>query len=264
MANIQQKLMGLRKLLPWSSALTRIRHFRPFLKQETEVFGVPFLNPVGIAGADPRGMYFNQIADYGFGLVLTGPFSAREGRGTLKSAIAEIVKKKPRTRIAAILSNTAHIDEDMIEKDYLTSFSMFYDFVDFFLVEMFSSNPDSIEEIVDELVALRLCYEAYKPIVIKFPKDILDEDADLVVAHARLSGVDGIAAYGAAQVGRLVTMTQGRLPILGIASSTDRMEGCRIMDNGASLVIYESSSPRAARKAAKVLLKKRANSKKSS
>jgi len=262
MANIQQKLMGLRKLLPWSSALARIRHFRPYLKQETEVFGVSFLNPVGIAGADPRGMFFNQISDYGFGFVLTGPFSAREGRGPLKSAIAEIVKNTPRTRIAAILSNTAHVDEEMVEKDFLTSFSMFYDFVDFFLVVMFSSNPDSIEEIIDELVALRLCYEAYKPIVIKLPKDILDEDADLVVAHARLSGVDGIAAYGAGRIERLVTMTQGRLPILGIASTSDRLEAGALLEKGASLVFYESPSPRAARKAAKYLLKKRGNSKK--
>lgn len=261
MSKIRQKILGFRKFLPWSSALIRLFHLHSYHKQETEVFGIPFQNPIGLAGADPRGIYYNQIADYGFGFVLTGPFSARSGKAALKASIAEIVKNKPGTRIAAILSNTAHLDEDSIEKDYVTSFSMFYDFVDFFLVEMFSKNPDSIEEIIDELVALRLCYDSYKPIVIKLPKDILDEDADIVVANARISGIDGIAAYGADQSTRLVGLTEGRLPILGISDSTDPAEGGRILDGGASLLIYESVSPRAAGKASKYLLKKRSERK---
>ena len=260
MSKIRLNSLGLRKFLPRSSSLTRLFHFRSYHKQETEVFGIPFLNLTGISGKDPRGLYYNQIADYGFGFVLTGPFSERSGKSELKSAISEILKNKPKTRIGAILSNAAHFDEEMIGKDFLASFSMLYDFVDFFLVEMFSTNPDSIEEIIDELVSLRLCYEEYKPVVIKLPKGILDEDADAVLANARISGIDGIAAYGPDQAGRLVSLTQGRLPIIGISESADPEEGKRILDGGASLIMYESLSPRAARKAAKSLLKGREKS----
>ena len=269
----------------------------PGLKRE--VFGLEFRNPVGMAaGFDFNGDHFNELSDFGFGFLEIGSLSSDPQDGGPKPrlfrykkekalinriearnkgvryAIDRIQAKRPEAVLCAnITYNTASRKDDEIANDYQKAFSLLYDFVDMFTVNVSRPNADgllevqdrnSLADIIDPLLELRLCYDTYKPLLVKFSPDTPLEQLGEMVDFCMLSGVDGIVAgdttrrtdllkarnkpasgylSGAplferslAIVRHISEHTLGRFPIVACGGIMTPAQAAQMLDAGASLV----------------------------
>ena len=273
------------------------RYDAPGLKRE--VFGLEFRNPVGLAaGFDYNGDHFNELSDYGFGFLELGSLSSEPQDGGPKPrlfryrkekalinriearnkgvryAIDRIQSRRPEAVLCAnITYNAASRKDDEIANDYQKAFSLLYDFVDMFTVSVSRPNPDGLLEvqdrnaladIIDPLLEFRLCYETYKPILVKFSPDTPPEQLDEMVEYCMLSGIDGVVACdttrrldlldvknkpasgylsGAPLFERNLSIvkhihehTLGRFPIVACGGIMTPEQAAQMLDAGASLI----------------------------
>ena len=279
--------------------LVRLLHIYEDPSLEREVFGLNFPNPVGLAaGFDSNGDCINDLANFGFGFMEIGSLSTlgqqvdqkhnhvvrvkkrkalvNHGEGSNKGvsyAIARIQERRPDTIICANITynSASHKDEEIIN-DYQKAFSLLYDFVDMITVNVSRPNDDgllevqdisSLQDIMDPILDLRLCYDQYKPILIKISPDTPLDQLDGMLDYCMLSGVDGIVAgdttrhvedlekngikegymSGAplferslAVVKHISEHTKGRFPIIGCGGITTPQQAAKMLSAGASLI----------------------------
>lgn len=215
-----------------------------------ELFGLDFKNPVGLAaGFDCNGEFYNEMADFGFSFIEIGSLSPSPHSGAgkprvfrirkdkalinrvgtrnkgVKNAIMHIDQKHPSTILAASLvpDVQSHKDEELI-KDYQTAFSLMYDFADMFTINISVPNESgilriedttSLADVLDPILDLRLCYDVYKPILIKVSPDIPYEQLDGMLDYCMLAGVDGIIAGGGTRKRNGLTCKDRKLKSIG-------------------------------------------------
>ncbi len=227
--NITLALLSVFKHSAVASAILRLFFKKTHPSLEKEVFGLKFPNPVGLAaGLDKNGEHYNAFADMGFGFVEIGSLTPRPQKGNpkprlfrllkdkaiinrmginnkgVRNAISQIQKYPPRTILVAnIAKNTVSKSDDEVVGDYEKAFSMMYDFADMFTVNVSCPNVEGLQslqdisflsDIMDPILDLRLCYDTYKPILVKVSPDIDFQQLDEILDWCMLSGVDGIVA----------------------------------------------------------------------
>ena len=200
-----------------------------------EVFAVKFRNPLGLSGMDHLGEYFNQLADFGFGFVSIGPFTTKDHRSSILSAVKTIRSAPVRTVLSLTLArDPSHTSDEDILEDYRTPFTLLYDFVDMVIVDMYAPEPEFITDILDELLSLRLCYDVSKPILIKVSPDIETEQLDHILDYALYSGVDGIVATNTTRSREGLRTSPERLEDIGRGG----LSGAPLFEKSLSLVRY--------------------------
>ena len=219
------------------------------------MFGVHFLNPLGIAGMDSGGYFSEALANEGFGFVVTGPFFPEKGNESILRAISGLKLDRKYPLAATLSKRPGDVDDDVVLKDYLTPFSLLYDFVDFFIVGMDAPQIDSIADILDELLALRLCYEHFKPILLHIPAKTPPDELEDILSFCMLSGIDGIVAEGAPLVGRVLEHVSGKLPVIGSSCEMTPQEAVALRQAGASLVMMDGNWAKLGRRAPVKILK---------
>ena len=289
------------------------RHKVPSLKRN--LFGLEFPHPVGLAaGLDKNGEFYNELSWFGFSFIEIGSLTPEPQEGNpkprlfrlpqdralinrmginnkgIRNAIEHIKSDPPGTILcASIARNTTSASDEDAANDYRKAFSYMYDFVDMFTVNVSCPNVEGMQhlqdvsylsDIIDPLLDLRVCYDNYKPLLVKVSPDIPHEELDDILDYCMLSGVDGIVA-GNTTVSRegLVTesaklerigrgglsgaplferslelvryihrKTLGRLPIIGVGGIMTGEQASKMLEAGASLVeiytgfIYEGPS----------------------
>lgn len=283
-----------------TDSLIRMLYGRTVPSLERSVFGLNFRSPVGLAaGIDPNAKYCRQFSNIGFGFLEIGSVTplpqkgnpsprffrlpkdraviSRTGNGNegVKSVINHLKKTHPSTIIAANITKNNISEGEKVASDFGYCFSMLYDFVDMFVVNISCSfaegkAPDTsyLSEILDELLEKRMTFDIYKPILVKISPDIGHSQIDDILHFAQLSGIDGIVA-GGSTVSRenLVTSrkkldrigtgrlsgaplfnknlelvryihekTKGRLPIIGCGGIMTPQDACTMLEAGASLI----------------------------
>lgn len=209
--------------------LLRLSHRKKVPSLSRTVFGIRFANPVGLAaGIDRNGEFYNTISDMGFGFVEIGSLT-RDGQDGnpkprifrlrkdnalaadtgypnkgVRHAIRNIQKDRPNCPIAAnLVCRQGNLSEDEITQDYRDAFALMYDFADFFVINTVMSpslEADMLEDVsvlsgvIDTVLDMRLCYDTYKPVLLKVSSDIPRESLKEIIDYARLSGIDGIVA----------------------------------------------------------------------
>ena len=195
---------------------------------EREVFGVKFSNPVGLAaGFDKNGDAFNAIANFGFGFVEIGSLTPQPQDGNpkprcfrlpkdqaiinrmginnkgVKHAIAYIQKHRNSCPIGCSITKGRETPMKDAYKDYELCFEYMYDYVDYFVLNVScpnvkdaasNQNLENITPIIDKLLALRIMYDDYRPILLKISPDVEREYLDDVINLVLISGLDGIIA----------------------------------------------------------------------
>ncbi|MCQ2167291.1 MAG: hypothetical protein MJY69_01295 [Bacteroidales bacterium] len=205
--------------IPGGRFLNRLVHNNKESKLQREVFGLNFYNPIGLgAGLDRHGVLYNDLNDLGFSFSEIGPFDAKG----IKKAIRNI-QKDPQDDILAAC----------IRKDYLTAFTLAYDFCDFFVMEI---DRDYDIRNLEPLLDARLMNDNYKPIVIKISPDINPEQLDYIVKYCLMNGFDGIQARSLEQVREISRISGGKLPIVANGEIKTPEDALEMLSAGADLI----------------------------
>ena len=205
--------------VPLGRTISRSIHNNRPVGLQREVFGLPFYNPVGLgAGLDIHGELYNDLNNLGFSFVEIGPMGAEGVRRAVRH-----IQEDPQNDIMACCIN----------QDFLTAFTLAYDFCDFFVIDL-SEQPGT--EILEPLLESRMAEDNYKPIVIKLPKEITATEIREILDFSLMNGIDGIEARNLEQVRQIASGAGGRLPIIANCSIESPAQAAELLDAGASLI----------------------------
>ena len=137
-----------------------------------EVFGLEFVNPVGLAaGFDKNGVVVNRLAAIGFGFVEVGTVTYRPQSGNLKprlfrlpedhallnrlgfnndgaAAVAERLRRIDRRCVVGVnIGRNKDVPNEEASENYLRCFETVYDVADYITVNVSSPNTPDLREL---------------------------------------------------------------------------------------------------------------------
>ena len=259
MSSLQQSARGMlwKRRLPGFLFWNRLRFRREHPALARDLFGIHFRHPVGIAPVLERQDELLDVCDcFGFS------FSGLIPGDTPLQVVAERLQTRQTPIVAAVELRADGATEEEAKQRIIRQFSLLYDFADFFVIDInresgLSSLDDFSDwtELLDEVLSLRLCYERYKPILLRIAPGHEEEQMRRVLDFVLMSGFDGVVAPGLAKVRFCAEYTQKRLPIIGSGAITSPAEALSLLQAGASLLEIAQGIPGQPRRTAKSLLK---------
>ena len=196
---------------------------------ETEVFGLKFKNPVGLAaGFDKNAKYINELSYCGFGFIEIGTLTPKAQTGNPKVRLFRLkedhgiinrmgfnndgvdmaIHHLKRARKNGVLvggnigKNKVTPNEKAVD-DYLICFERLFDYVDYFVVNVSSPNTpnlralqekEPLEHLLKTLVSKNNTYANPKPILLKIAPDLSDTQLDDIVDIFSSTHIDGLIA----------------------------------------------------------------------
>lgn len=263
-------LNGLKVLrrIPFARNIVRLIYKREHPNLEREVFGIKFPNPVGLAGGlDKNGEVYNELSDFGFGFVEIGSLTAKPQPGNPKLRLFRVVKDKaiinrmginnhgatqairninsnhPQVIIAGNIAPNSSSQGEQVTEDYKTAFSLLYDFVDMFVINISCPNVvgltslqevSSLSDIMDNLLNMRTGFDAYKPILLKLSPDLTHSQIDEILDYALVSGIDGIVAGNTTRSRDGLTIPEEKIKEIGNGG----MSGAPVHQKNLEMVRY--------------------------
>ena len=210
--------------------LAQLRRFAP-LPNPTELFGLTFPNPVGLAaGFDKNGVALPAWEALGFGFIEIGTVTAKAQPGNPKprifrypeqqalinrlgfnndgaDAVAERLRKLrgsgkwPRVPVGINIGKSKVTELENAAEDYLYSFGRLRDFADYIVLNVSSPNTPGLRDLQAEealaalLTAIRSANrDSRKPILLKVAPDLAAADLDRVIATCEANEIAGIIA----------------------------------------------------------------------
>lgn len=261
-------LTALRKI-PFGRSLVRMR-YRNRVRTDawTEVFGLRFSNPVGLAAAvDTEGCLYNSLSDFGFSFVEIGPLAyvdqdfRTSGRHCLgiRKAVGRLQSDRPDCIIAGNITRSPHSRGTDMAGDYEKAFALLYDFVDMIVINPFCEGQDgadgiaALPDIIDKLLTTRLYYDTNKPVLVRLTPDVTLSQTDEIIECCLSSGIDGVVAGGTLRrdddgdgsnlfnknlkfIEHIRDKSAGLLPIIGVGGVMNSRQAQEMLDSGASLI----------------------------
>jgi dihydroorotate dehydrogenase len=218
--------------IPGFPALFRSMYNVSDKRLETEVFGIKFKNPVGLAaGFDKDAKLYQELSNFGFGFIEIGTLTPKPQEGNPKkrlfrlredSAIinrmgfnnggvrkaAERLRNNKGVLIGGnIGKNKVTPNEDAVS-DYEICFDELYDVVDYFVVNVSSPNTPNLRELQDKEPLTRLLQTLQnrnlsrnqgsaakpKPILLKIAPDLTNEQLLDIIDIVKETGIAGVIA----------------------------------------------------------------------
>ena len=192
---------------------------------ETEVFGLKFKNPVGLAaGFDKDAKLYRELSNFGFGFIEIGTLTPKgqEGNpkkrlfrlkedsaiinrmgfnnGGVQEAVARLKKNKG-VLIGGNIGKNKLTPNEAATSDYEICFDALYDYVDYFVVNVSSPNTPNLRALQDKEPLTQLLQTLQnkntakpkqKPILLKIAPDLTDEqllDIIDIVKETQIAGV---------------------------------------------------------------------------
>jgi dihydroorotate dehydrogenase len=192
---------------------------------ETEVFGLKFKNPVGLAaGFDKDAMLYKELSNFGFGFIEIGTLTPKGQDGNPKKRlfrlkedsaiinrmgfnnggvleVVERLKKNTGVLIGGNIGKNKLTSNEDATLDYEICFDALFDYVDYFAVNVSSPNTPNLRALQDKepLTQLlqtiqnkNLAKPKQKPILLKIAPDLTDEqllDIIDIVKQTKIAGV---------------------------------------------------------------------------
>ena len=211
--------------IPGVSALIRGIFQTEDKRLETEVFGLKFKNPVGLAaGFDKDASLYKELSNFGFGFIEIGTLTPVGQEGNPKKRIFRLIddsaivnrmgfnnggvqvaveklKKNKGVMIGGNIGKNKVTPNESATSDYLICFEALFDYVDYFVVNVSSPNTPNLralqekEPLTQLLHALQnenLAKPKQKPILLKIAPDLTDSqllDIIDIVNDTKIAGV---------------------------------------------------------------------------
>ena len=192
---------------------------------ETEVFGLKFKNPVGLAaGFDKDAKLYQELSNFGFGFIEIGTLTPIGQEGNPKKrlfrlkednaiinrmgfnnggvqAAVERLKQNKGVLIGGNIGKNKLTANENATSDYESCFEALFDYVDYFVVNVSSPNTPNLRELQDKkpltellqtLQNKNLAKPKQKPILLKIAPDLTNEqllDIVDIIAATKIAGV---------------------------------------------------------------------------
>ena len=192
--------------IPFFRKMVRLIFKRSHPSLERVVFGMKFPGPVGLAGGlDKNGECYNELSDFGFSFVEIGSLTAKPQEGNPKprifrvvednaiinrmginnlgvsNAVRNLVRERPEVIVVGNIAPNSSSHGEQVAEDYATAFSVLYDHVDMFVINISCPNVEgltslqdvsSLSDIMDNLLNMRTGFDMYKPVLLKLSPDL--------------------------------------------------------------------------------------------
>ena len=218
-------LVRITSKFPGFSAIYRSLYLVNDKRLETEVFGLKFKNPVGLAaGFDKDAKLYKELSNFGFGFIEIGTLTPKGQDGNPKKrlfrlkedsaiinrmgfnnggvvAAVERLKANNGVLIGGNIGKNKLTPNEEATSDYEICFDALYDHVDYFVVNVSSPNTPNLRalqdkepltELLQTLQNKNLAKPKPKPILLKIAPDLTDEqllDIIDIVASTKIAGV---------------------------------------------------------------------------
>lgn len=192
---------------------------------ETEVFGLKFKNPVGLAaGFDKDAKLYKELSNLGFGFIEIGTLTPKGQEGNPKTRLfrlkedsaiinrmgfnnggvleaVERLKKNNGVLIGGNIGKNKLTSNEEATSDYEICFDALYDHVDYFVVNVSSPNTPNLRALQDKepltqllqtLQNKNLAKPKQKPILLKIAPDLTDDqllDIIDIINETKIAGV---------------------------------------------------------------------------
>lgn len=197
---------------------------------ETEVFGLKFKNPIGLAaGFDKNGEYIEALSTLGFGFIEVGTVTPMPQPGNCKPRMFRLVEDQAiinrmgfnnkgvdilaaRLRqlkaenpviIGGNIGKNKQTPNEEAVSDYLKCFEKLHEVVDYFVVNVSSPNTPGLRElqekeplkrILNALQERNLANSVVRPILLKIAPDLTNEQLNDIVDIVAETGISGVIA----------------------------------------------------------------------
>ena len=194
---------------------------------EKSLFGIKFKNPVGLAaGFDKNAQLYEELNSFGFGFIEIGTVTPKPQSGNPKKRLFRLVedsaiinrmgfnnvgveevvknlKKNKSTLIGGNIGKNKITPNYLAINDYVTSFNMLFDFVDYFVVNVSSPNTPNLRDLqekepltklINSLISINRNKNKPKPILLKIAPDLNNNQLLDIISIVKDTGLDGIIA----------------------------------------------------------------------
>lgn len=211
--------------IPGFSSLFRSMYLVNDKRLETEVFGLKFKNPVGLAaGFDKDAVLYNELSNFGFGFIEIGTLTPKGQDGNPKKRLFRLIddsaiinrmgfnnggvfqaveklKKNNGILIGGNIGKNKLTPNENATSDYEICFEALFDYVDYFVVNVSSPNTPNLRELQEKepltqllqtLQNKNLAKPKPKPILLKIAPDLTNSqllDIIDIVKQTKIAGV---------------------------------------------------------------------------
>ncbi len=213
--------------IPGFPALFRSIYVINDKRLETEVFGLKFKNPVGLAaGMDKDASLYNELSNLGFGFIEIGTVTPKGQEGNPKKRVfrlledsalinrmgfnnggviqaVERLKKNKGVLIGGNIGKNKLTPNEEATSDYLTCFDALYDYVNYFVVNVSSPNTPNLRELQEKEPLKQLLQTLQnrnltklkpKPILLKIAPDLTDSQLIDIIEIVQETNIAGVIA----------------------------------------------------------------------
>jgi dihydroorotate dehydrogenase len=202
---------------------------KPKARNSIEVMGLRFENQVGLAaGLDKNAVAYEELGALGFGFVEVGTVTPRAQPGNPKPRLFRLTKnkalinrmgfnnygamamlerlKKRRKKgliVGANIGKNKDTPSEKAAEDYLQSFDLLFDVVDYFVVNVSSPNTPGLRDLQEKepLTTLLNSLQSInnqkvnkKPILLKIAPDLGESQLDDIIEIVKKTGISGVIA----------------------------------------------------------------------
>lgn len=211
--------------IPGFSAVVRSMYLVNDKRLETEVFGLIFKNPIGLAaGFDKDAVLYKELSNFGFGFIEIGTLTPKGQDGNPKKRLFRLIhdsaiinrmgfnnggvlqaveklKQNNGVLIGGNIGKNKLTPNEEATSDYEICFDALFDYVDYFVVNVSSPNTPNLRELQEKepltqllqtLQNKNLAKPKQKPILLKIAPDLTDSqllDIIDIVNETKIAGV---------------------------------------------------------------------------
>ena len=254
--------------IPYVASVFRSLYQVKNKKLERKLFGLTFINPVGLAaGFDKNAVLYNELANFGFGFIEIGTvtpkgqlgnpkkrlFRLKDDQGIInrmgfnndgvEEAIKNLKKNKHKVIIGGNIGKNTETKLEDYTQDYLDVFKELHPFVDYFVLNVSCPNvgshaklsdKDYLLELITECQSQNNLFKIKKPILLKIAPDLNNSQLDEIIELVAETKIDGVIASNTSTTRDNLNVSKERLQEIGNGG----VSGQPIKDQSTQVIKY--------------------------